>query len=403
MQEHPIHNETVWLDDTHCDLAAFKRHIQQVTRSADYAYAADIVKNIPLYDGDALREAFVSEDQARLVMAEFNKAFKSGPGIIVVRNGHKDHALIDAVTDVLFEIIAEEKASDRDAGDHFAAAGENSRIWNAHEKLAMKNPELFIRYNNNDIVRRISESWLGTCYQITTQVNVVHPGGKAQTVHRDYHMGILSESALRCHPVSQHVLSASLTLQGAVAHTDMPVASGPTKLLPYSHTYLPGYLAILRQDFRDFFEESYVQLPLDKGDLLFFNPATFHAAGDNTTSDVRRIANLMQVGSAFGRSIEIVDRSRLTKQVYPQLLQMAKGGMFTTRELDTLVAATADGYPFPANLDFDAPLGSLAPVSQQELMREALDAGWSPEQLNEAIDAQDSRNTSRMPDTSKPS
>lgn len=387
-------DEPVWLDDKACDLDAFRHHVQQVTRPDDYPYAADIINNIPVYDGDTLRAAFGSQDQARPVMAEFNRAFLAGPGIIAIRDGYTDHALVDAVTEVLFAIIAEEEAGDGGAGDHFAAAGANSRVWNAHEKLAMKDPHLFVRYNTNDILRRVSEAWLGSAYQITTQVNVVRPGGKAQTAHRDYHMGFQSAEALKTYPTSQHALSACLTLQGAVAHTDMPIASGPTKLLPYSQSYVPGYLAVLREDFRSFFEEHYVQMPLNKGDMLFFNPATFHAAGDNTTSDIQRIANLMQIGSSYGRSIEIVDRSRLTKQVYPYVLALSQSGALSARDVDNVVAATAEGYPFPANLDIDSPLTGMAPPSQQDVMRQALAEHWSPAQLNQAIDAQDDRKRS---------
>ena len=48
----------------------------------------------------------------------------------------------------------------------------------------------------------------------------------------------------------------------------MPIESGPTKLLPYSQLYLPGYLAALIPEFRECFEERFVQLPLEKGDAM---------------------------------------------------------------------------------------------------------------------------------------
>jgi len=107
-----------------------------------------------------------------------------------------------------------------------------------------------------------------------------------------------------------------LTLQGAVAHTDMPAETGPTMYLPHSQKYLPGYLAWRRPDFREYFESSYVQLPLAKGDAVFFNPALFHAAGANHTADVNRMANLLQVSSAFGRAMEAVDRGRMSVALF---------------------------------------------------------------------------------------
>lgn len=377
--------ERVWLDDTSCDLGEFAQHVSQVTKAADYPHAIEIAKNIPVYDGAALLAQNETNEDWKPVMAEWNRVFASGPGIIAIRRGYKDTQLIDDVTEVLNGIIAEEEADGAGQGDHFAAAGANSRVWNAHEKLGVKSPELFVRYNANECVRRASEAWLGTGYQITTQANVVRPGGKAQTAHRDYHMGFQSSEDLKTYPATQHALSAQLTLQGAVAHCDMPLVSGPTKLLPYSQSYLPGYLAVLRDDFRGFFEENYVQMPLQKGDLLFFNPATFHAAGENTSSDIQRFANLMQVGSAYGRSIEIVDRARLSQAVYADLSAAAVQGQLTLREVDNVVAASAEGYPFPANLDIDSPLSGMAPPSQQDVMRQALVEGWDQEAFAQAI------------------
>lgn len=174
----------------------------------------------------------------------------------------------------------------------------------------------------------------------------------------------------------------------------MPLDSGPTKLLPYSQSYLPGYIAVLLPEFRACFEENHVQLALAKGDLLFFNPATFHAAGENRTADMQRFANLLQVGSAYGRSIEIVDRSRITRAAYADLARLLRDGSLTAREADNVVAATAEGYPFPANLDINSPLSGMAPPSQQDLLRQALAEGWTAERLDQAIAEQNGRKRS---------
>lgn len=384
----------VWLEGKDCDVEAFKRHITQETRAEDYPYAVAIANGIPVYDGDAMRRAMTDETEARSVMTEWNRSFLSGPGIIAIRAGYDDLALVDAVTEVLNAIVAYEEAGNDGKGDHFAAAGANSRIWNAHEKLCMRAPELFARYNANELTRRAAEAWLGSGYQITTQVNVVRPGGKAQVAHRDYHMGFQDVETLKGFPASQHALSASLTLQGMIAHSDMPVESGPTKLLPYSQSYLPGYIAVLRPEFRACFEDTYVQLPLEKGDMVFFNPATFHAAGENRTSDVQRFANLMQIGSPYGRSIEIVDRSRITLAVYNDLQRLLETGSITAREADNVVAAAAEAYPFPANLDIDSPLSGMAPPSQQDLVRQALAEGWTWARLEQSIADQNGRKRS---------
>ena len=51
------------------------------------------------------------------------------------------------------------------------------------------------------------------------------------------------------------IMSAMLTLQGAVAHIDMPVESGPTMLLPYSQRYEAGYGLYRQPEFMAYFAE----------------------------------------------------------------------------------------------------------------------------------------------------
>ena len=225
---------------------------------------------------------------------------------------------------------------------------------------------------------------------MTSQVNVVRPGGQAQDPHRDYHLGFLSDEVAAAYPAHVHLLSPVLTLQGAVAHSDMPVESGPTMYLPYSHQYAPGYLAYRRDEFRAFFAEHYVQLPLAKGDAAFFNPALFHGAGTNVSADVQRMANLLQVSSAFGRAMETVDRTKVTRAIYPVLLTRRDAGV-DAATLAHAVAAAAEGYPFPTNLDLDENLGGLTPLSQAGLVTQALAQDWDADRLSDALEAQAAR------------
>ena len=107
----------------------------------------------------------------------------------------------------------------------------------------------------------VCQAWLGPRYQVTSQVNVVNPGGVQQVPHRDYHLGFVPDEHLAQYPAHLHRTSPVLTLQGAVAHCDMPVASGPTMLLPGSQRFAGGYIAFNRPEFVDFFAEHHVQLP----------------------------------------------------------------------------------------------------------------------------------------------
>lgn len=384
----------VWLNDDSCQIEDFKQLVETELPRSSVPLAAEIISNIPIYDASEVKKSLNDDQQSKAYMREWHENFLNGSGIVVFRNAFTDMQLIDDVTGVFNDIIAFEESQPRQSGDHFAPSGANSRIWNAHEKLCMKSPELFVRYNTNNIIPLISRSWLGPQFQITTQVNVVRPGGKAQNCHRDYHLGFLQKEALWDFPTIVHQISPTLTLQGAVAHSDMPIESGPTKLLPFSQRYLQGYIAAHLPDFITYFEEHHVQLPLRKGDAAFFNPATFHAAGENSTKDIHRFANLMQIGSAFGRSIEIVDRARISKTIYPVLARLKTDGAISMREVENVIAGSAEGYPFPANLDLDSPTSAMAPSSQQDILRQALNEGWSREKFDGELDAHSARKRS---------
>ncbi|MEL7454884.1 MAG: phytanoyl-CoA dioxygenase family protein, partial [Pseudomonadota bacterium] len=290
---------------------------------------------------------------------------------------HADTDVLDEATVIYDRIIAAEKAASGGGSDHFAAAGANDRVWNSLQKLCEASPEVFLRYFGNTAIAAVSEAWLGPNYQMTAQVNLVHPGGAAQQAHRDYHLGFQTADISASYPAHVHDLSPVLTLQGAIAHCDMPVKSGPTKLLPFSQAYRPGYAAWRREDFRALFEERAIQLALAKGDALFFNPALFHAAGANTTKDIHRMANLLQVSSAFGRALENIDRRKMCKLLYPAALQAFQVGVLPPRALSSAIAAAAEGYSFPTNLDRDPPVGGLAPETQLAFFARALDEGMA--------------------------
>jgi ectoine hydroxylase-related dioxygenase (phytanoyl-CoA dioxygenase family) len=379
-----------------CRLADLIDLVSQKTDPADYPYAQAVEQNVLIYDGVRLRTELSRPAGRRRVESELARALSDGPGIVVLARAFDDPWVIDRATWQFEAIIAAQRAAGRSAGDHFAAAGQNDRIWNALEKLALRAPEVFADYYANDLIAAMCRAWLGPGYQVTSQVNVVNPGGAAQDPHRDYHLGFASAERAAQFPAHVHRLSPALTLQGAVAHTDMPAETGPTMYLPHSHKYLPGYLAWQRPEFGEYFETHHVQLPLAKGDAVFFNPALFHAAGANRTADVNRMANLLQISSAFGRAMEAVDRAAMSAAVAPALQAMADDGA-SPAAVANVIAACAEGYPFPANLDLDQPAGGLMPPTQADILSWAVAQGWSRQQLETELGAWTARRQTRRP------
>ncbi|MEV2211518.1 phytanoyl-CoA dioxygenase family protein [Streptomyces sp. NPDC050997] len=382
----PAAGARTWLTEADCDLDAFRSLVEQSTDPADHPSAERIEQNVPLYDSDRLRTLATSPKGRRSVQDELVRALLDGPGIVVLKGAFTDAAIVDRASEAFRALIEEERASGTARGDHFAKPGANDRVWNALDKVAVRAPEVFADYYANDSLELIAEAWLGPAYQVTSQVNVVNPGGAAQKVHRDYHLGFLSQERAAAYPAHIHRLSPVLTLQGAVAHCDMPVESGPTLYLPHSQKFEPGYLAWRLPQFVEYFDAHHVQLPLAKGDAVFFNPALFHAAGHNRSADIRRMANLLQISSAFGRAMEAVDHEAMANALFPVLLRRKAEGA-SQDWLRRVVTATAEGYPFPANLDLDPPVDGLAPPSQADTVWQAVAEGWDPARLRQELQA----------------
>ena len=368
-----------------CDLEKFAKQVDRQLTIQNVPQAHDIQKNVPIYDISRLDMT----GNTQTLRAEWADVLRNTAGVLVLRNAFADTGSIDAATSIYNKIIADEKVATGDKADHFAASGANDRIWNSAQKLCQYDPLVFAQYFGNIAIDTACQAWLGPNYQMTAQVNLVRPGGAAQKPHRDYHLGFQSSGVAASYPAHVHDLSPVLTLQGAVAHADMPIESGPTKLLPFSQFYRHGYFAFTQPDFRSYFEEHHVQVPLAKGDVLFFSPALYHAGGANVSANIQRMANLLQVSSAFGRAMENLDRLDMTRRLY-EVLSVGNHGL-NPLEMDAAISACSEGYSFPTNLDTDPPIDGLAPETQAALCRRALTIGMSIAEFNAALDAQMAR------------
>ncbi|EKV09429.1 Phytanoyl-CoA dioxygenase family protein [Penicillium digitatum PHI26] len=287
--------------------------------------ACEVQSHIPVYDLIALESTGLTSYLINRLQDEWHHILHTGPGIYVLPTIYaptKYSTTPNTTTTAFNTIIPREAAQSNKKGHHFAKS---------FSKHALQDPSSFIDYYSNPWLAAVAESWLGLAYRVTAQVNAVHSGGTAQETHRDYHLGFQEEVSCRRYPAATQVTSQFLTLRGAVAHTDMPVASGPTRFLHFSQTYKPEYWA--------FFQDKYVVFPLNFGNGLFFNPALFHAAGanqiDTRERGLRRVANLLQINSAFGKPMETVDSVPLVKATWDLLVARfrAVGGVLAGQEL----------------------------------------------------------------------
>ncbi|KAF1969640.1 PhyH-domain-containing protein [Bimuria novae-zelandiae CBS 107.79] len=359
-------------------LEKFKK-LTTESKPIQYPLAASIEANVPTYelpDFSALSAA-----QRSALQDEWYHILLSGPGVFVTKRLYKDNTLLERVNTAYSSIIDEEKKRSGKRGDHFAGSGANDRIWNSVSKHCLQDADSFLEYYSNPWLPLISSAWLGPHHRLTAQVNIVKPGAQAQISHRDYHIGFQDNESCAKFPKALQVASQFLTLQGAVAHSDMPLDSGPTRLLPFSQKFEEGYMAYRIPVFQEYFLAKYVSVPLDQGDGLFFNPALFHAAGRNDSADIMRSANLLQISSAFGKPMEMIDTYPLVGATWDALRERyEKEGL--SDEVKAFVSNVAEGYPFPTNLDRRVPeTAGMAPESEQDLLLRALEKGWSREDL----------------------
>ena len=361
-------NQQVYFSQSDIDYDDLAKICSQKTLQEDYPFADSVSNNVVIYDANYL-ESFIgdSENELRL-KTELHQVLEGGPGVFVIRNLYR-HDAIDQSNNI-FEKIVESEGNT--SNDHFAS-GSNTRIWNAFQKVALEDPNAFISYYSNNLLKLVAESWCGPNSQMTAQVNIVRPGGEMQKPHRDYHLGFQENQIVELFPISAHRLSNYLTLQGGVAHTDMPLASGPTMVLPYSQQYELGYLAWRDNACTDFFNDNAVQNQMNKGDGIFFNPALLHGAGSNTTKDFHRIGNLLQISSPFGKTMERIDYLKIINRIYPLLLEHSINKTLSEKLIENVLVCATDGYAFPTNLDNDKNSNSkLQGMTMFELTKQSL-------------------------------
>ncbi|PKX98781.1 phytanoyl-CoA dioxygenase family protein [Aspergillus novofumigatus IBT 16806] len=316
------HSAISRLFDTTPRIEDFKEICSQTTDKASYPLSSSVEKNIPIYDVTTLDH--LNGELTTNLQNEWHHALNAGPGIVVLKGMYhptRHGPTLTATTEAFTRIIAQERLTATKKGDHFAAGGKNDRIWNSFSKHAVLDPGSFVAYYSNPWLRLIAESWLGPAYRITAQVNIVNPGGAAQESHRDYHLGFQDAAATARFPRTLHLASQYLTLQGAVAHSDMPART--------------GYLAWRGEEFRAYFRENYVALPLELGDGVFFNPAMAPEEG-RPGGGFQRKANLLQISCAFGKTMESIDTVPIVERCWRDMVRRVEGGVGVDRVVEEL-------------------------------------------------------------------
>jgi hypothetical protein len=87
--------------------------------------------------------------------------------------------------------------------------------------------------------------------------------------------------------------------------------------------------------------------------------------------------------------MESVDRVAMCGALYPVLMESSE--RWPDWAIDNVVAACAEGYAFPTNLDQDQPIGGLAPESSAQILRRALGRRASTQEVMAELSLAQSR------------
>jgi hypothetical protein len=79
--------------------------------------------------------------------------------------------------------------------------------------------------------------------------------------------------------------------------------------------------------------------------------------------------------------MEKVNHIKVLQHIYPAL----RLRRMSEERINAVIAAAAEGYSFPTNLDTDPPVGGLVPQTQQSLLLQALRESWAPKLFNQRL------------------
>ena len=163
---------TAWIEESDCDLDDFRAQVSRDTDLADYPLRRRRPRECARLLG-----ADVAPADRRTLQAELIRALADGPGRGGLQRRLRPRRRRPRQRGVL-RLIEAQRAAGVAAGDHFGKPGANDRIWNAAQKFALHAPAVFADYYANDALAMVCQAWLGPRYQVTSQVNVVNPGGE---------------------------------------------------------------------------------------------------------------------------------------------------------------------------------------------------------------------------------
>ena len=173
------HRRRRWLADDDCDLDDFVALVERDDRprrlpARRRASSTDVL----VYDSDAAADGVAGPDGRARCRPSWSRALTDGPGIVVFAGAFPDTAVVDRATAAFDALIADAAgAPGGAAGDHFAKPGRQrpglERAGEAGRCATRRRSPTTTPTTSSPWSRGLARPG----YQVTSQVNVVNPGG----------------------------------------------------------------------------------------------------------------------------------------------------------------------------------------------------------------------------------
>ena len=216
-------------------------------------------------------------------------------------------------------------------------------------RMSNNNPDLLVKILSNKAFTKVADILLGFSKIGSCTGHWIEPGGDRQLSHVDYpvHIGsapfwdnsIIKFKQLTTNYQLNHILPY-YSVQCLIATDKMDITNGSTEIVPGTQKINNLDLLLHNPKIYERMEDKFMNVTLEKGDILFFNRRLCHRGGKNL-SQSRRNSLIIQCVWLWGVGQEIIESDkvidRLSKSSYFQSLN--------TREKEFLMLRLKQPYP----------------------------------------------------------
>lgn len=269
--------------------------------------------NIPIYDLNQL-DLNDKNNQKEIYYNFFDEL-----GVLIVKNVYSIESMNK------YNLWCEEmlKVSEKDPNCRHPKQKGKYLINDIIGRMSENNPNLFLEIINNKILLILLDLLLGYCRFGSCTGHWIEPGVDRQLSHVDYpiHIGsgkFWENSIEKMKKITtEYQLNNMLThysVQAYIASDPSNRFNGSTEVIPGSHRIKNLDILLHNKEYYHQFEKFFINVQLEKGDLLIFNRRLCHRGGKNI-SNLRRNSLIIQCVWFWGIGQEEINYQKLLENL----------------------------------------------------------------------------------------